>query len=103
GGADAASLGQHRREFEAKISETCAAAPWFSDVGSRSAPELSAEWRSAVAAHRGGDRNAALAGYRSVLAEQPASAAGQYLLGSLLRDSGQRGEAGRAFKSALDA
>jgi len=103
GGADAASLAEHRLELEHTLFETCAAAPWFSDLGGRSASELSADWRGAVAAHRGGDLNAALAGYRSVLAEQPGYAPGQYLLGSLLRDRGDRGEAGRAFKAAVDA
>ena len=100
---DAASLVQHRLELERHLREACAGAPWFADVGSRSAAELSAEWRRAVAAHRSGDRSAALAAYRSVLAEQPGHAAGQYLLGSVLRDRGERSEAGRAFKAAVDA
>ena len=101
-GRDAASLAQHRIELERTVLETCAAAPWFSDVAHRTASELGADWRSAVAAHRNGDADAALAGYRDVLAEQPTYAAGQYLLGSLLLDRGQRGEAGRALKAAVE-
>jgi predicted O-linked N-acetylglucosamine transferase (SPINDLY family) len=102
-GRDARALGQHRVELERTLLETCAAAPWFADVARRTASELGAEWRTAVAAHRRGDREAALAGYRDVLAEQPTYAAGQYLFGSLLRDCGQRGEAGRALRAAVEA
>jgi predicted O-linked N-acetylglucosamine transferase (SPINDLY family) len=102
-GGDAQALAQHRMALERMLFETCAAGPWFADVAHRTASELGADWRSAVAAHRRGDRDAALAGYREVLAEQPRYAAGQYLLGLLLRDCGQRAEAGRALRVAIEA
>lgn len=102
-GRDAQTLEQHRVELERTLFETCATANWFADVAQRTASELGAAWRSAVDAHRRGDREAALAGYRDVLVEQPTYAAGQFLLGSLLRDSGQRADAGRALWAALDA
>jgi predicted O-linked N-acetylglucosamine transferase (SPINDLY family) len=102
-GSGAEALAQHRVELERMLFQTCAAAPWFADVAQRTASELGADWRTAVAAHRRGDRDAALAGYQDVLAEQPAYAAGQYLLGSLLRDCGRRAEAGRALGAAVEA
>ena len=100
---DASALARHRLELERVLFETCLKAPWFADVAPRTAAELNANWRAAVAAHRSGDRDSALAGYADVLAEQPTYAAGQYLLGSLLRNSGRRGEAGRALAAAVAA
>ena len=102
-GGDAAALAQHRVELERTLFQTCATAPWFADVAPRTASELGAEWRTAVAAHRSGDRDAALAGYQDVLAEQPTYAGGQYLLGRLLRDCGRGAEAGRALAAAVEA
>jgi predicted O-linked N-acetylglucosamine transferase (SPINDLY family) len=89
--------------LEAALCEACAAAAWFTDVGARSAPEISAAWQTAVTAHQAGESEAAIAGYRDVLAEQPGYAPGQYLLGVLLRDLGRPDEAGPAFAAALAA
>jgi predicted O-linked N-acetylglucosamine transferase (SPINDLY family) len=97
------ALARHRLELEQALLEACVSAPWFGDVGRRSASELGGHWRAAVAAHRAGDRETALAGYRDVLAEQPGYASGQYLLGSLLREGGQRAEAGKALRAAVEA
>ena len=101
--ADEAALARHRVALEAALYEACAAEAWFADVGVRSAPEISAAWQAAVAAHQAGDSEAAIAGYRDVLAEQPGYAPGQYLLGVLLRDLGRSPEAGVAFAAALAA
>ncbi len=100
---DEAALSRHRLALEAALYEACAAAAWFTDVGARSAPEISAAWQTAVAAHQAGESEAAIAGYRDVLAEQPGYAPGQYLLGVLLRDLGRPDEAGPAFAAALAA
>jgi len=101
--ADEAALSRHRLALEAALHEACAAAAWFADVGARSAREISAAWQAAVAAHQAGESEAAIAGYRDVLAEQPSYAPGQYLLGVLLRDRGRPLEAGAAFAAALAA
>lgn len=102
-GGDAAALARHRLALEAALQEACAAQPWFADVGARSAVELGAAWRDAVAAHQAGEAEVALAGYRDVLAEQPGYAPGYYLLGVLLRDAGRRQEAAAALAAALAA
>jgi predicted O-linked N-acetylglucosamine transferase (SPINDLY family) len=102
-GGDVAALAKHRTALELALMNTCTAAPWFADVAPRTAAELGVTWRAAVAAHHGGDLDAALAGYRDVLGEQPAYAPGQYLLGTLLRDRGRRAEAGRALVAAIEA
>jgi predicted O-linked N-acetylglucosamine transferase (SPINDLY family) len=101
--ADEAALSQHRLALEAALYDVCAAAPWFSDVGARAAPEILAAWQAAVGAHEAGQSEAAIAGYRDVLAEQPGYAPGQYLLGVLLRDLGRSPEAEAAFAAALAA
>jgi protein O-GlcNAc transferase len=102
-GADKAALSRHRATLEATLVDACAVAPWFADVGARSAAELAAAWRAAVAAHQAGEADAAIAGYRDVLAEQPGYAPAQYLLGVLLRDRGKRQEAAAALAAALAA
>jgi predicted O-linked N-acetylglucosamine transferase (SPINDLY family) len=102
-GGDVEALAQHRTALELALMDTCTAAPWFADVASRTAAELGAAWRAAVAAHQRGDLDAALAGYRDVLAEQPTYAPAQYLLGTLLRDRGRSVEAGRALAAAVEA
>ncbi|HEV8256182.1 MAG TPA: tetratricopeptide repeat protein [Casimicrobiaceae bacterium] len=100
---DEEMLARHQRSIEAVLLETCAAAPWFADASAHSAAELGATWRAAVAAHQGGDGDAAIAGYRVLLAEQPGYAPAQHLLGVLLRDRGQRREAGVALAAAVAA
>ena len=102
-GADEAALSRHRSVIEAALHDACAAAPWFAEVGRRPAAEISAAWQAAVAAHQAGESEAAIAGYRDVLAEQPGYAPGQYLLGVLLRDLGRSQEAAAAFAAALAA
>ena len=100
---DEGALARHLRSLEAVLLETCAAEPWFADASAHSAAETSATWRAAVAAHQRGDADAAIAGYRALLAEQPGSPPAQHLLGVLLRDRGQRREAGLALAAALAA
>ena len=101
--ADEAALSRHRLALEAALYEACAAATWFADVGGRSSAEISAAWQAAVSTHQAGQSEAAIAGYRDVLAEQRGYAPGQYLLGVLLRDLGRSLEAGEAFAAALAA
>src|SRR5947208_1479067 len=40
-GADEAALSRHRSMIEAALHDACAAAPWFAEVGRRSAAEIS--------------------------------------------------------------
>jgi predicted O-linked N-acetylglucosamine transferase (SPINDLY family) len=103
GGGSEEALAQHRLALEATLLDTCAAEPWFADVAAHSAAELAALWRRVVAAHQAGDIEAAIAGYRELLAEQPGYAPAQHLLGVLLRDRGQRRDAAIAFRAALAA
>jgi predicted O-linked N-acetylglucosamine transferase (SPINDLY family) len=102
-GSDARSMDEHRLAVEAALADFCRAAAWLRD-SARSSPEaLSAQWRAAVAAHQAGNADAALAGYRAVLEEQPGFAPAQYMSGVLLRDRGQPAEAEAAFRVALAA
>src|SRR5208283_3573757 len=102
-GGDEAALARHRLALEAALRDGCANEPWFADVTAHTAAELSARWREVVAAHQAGDAEAALNGYRELLAEQPRYAQAQHLLGVLLRDRGQPRAAAAAFKAALAA
>jgi protein O-GlcNAc transferase len=100
-GGEEQALAQHRLVLEAALIERCSAEPWFADVSPHSAAELSALWRRVIAAHQAGDVEAAMAGYRELLAEQPGYAPAQHLLGVLLRDRGERRDAASAFSAAL--
>jgi len=102
-GADEQALLQHRLGLEQALIAACTSARWFTDVGTRTSGELASAWRAAVAAHRSGAVETALEGYRDVLGEQPTYARGQYLLGVLLRDRGERADAVRAFTAAVEA
>jgi len=72
-------------------------------AGMPAAGELAALWSDAVAAHRGGKRDAAAHGYRAVLALQPGFAQAHYLLGTALREAGDAAAARAAFDAALAA
>jgi protein O-GlcNAc transferase len=100
GGVDA--LVQHRAALERSVVAACSSEAWFADVAPRTAAELGTVWQTAVDAHQSGKVDAALAGYADVLAEQPKYARGQYLLGMLLRDRGERSESERALRSAIE-
>jgi len=97
------ALAQHRAQLESALLEACDTEAWFVAQGVRSAADLAASWRAAVAAHQAGDIDVALASYRDLLAEQPGYAPAQHLLGTLMRDRGQRAEAEQAFAAALEA
>src|SRR5208282_5322214 len=97
------ALAHHRLALEAALRDFCTAQPWFADVAASSAADLAARWRAAVGAHQGGDAEAAIAAYRELLVEQPGYVPAQHLLGVLLRERGQRGEAAIAFAAALAA
>jgi predicted O-linked N-acetylglucosamine transferase (SPINDLY family) len=103
GRGDEAALAQHRLALEVALLEACTSAPWFADAAAHTAAELAATWRTVIAAHQAGDVDAAIAGYRDLLSEQPGYAPAQHLLGVLLRDRGQRREAAAAFGAALAA
>jgi predicted O-linked N-acetylglucosamine transferase (SPINDLY family) len=103
GGSDEPALALHRAELESALVEACDTEAWFVSQGERSAADLTAAWRAAVAAHQAGDIDVAIASYRDLLVEQPGYAPAQHLLGTLLRDRGQRAEAEQAFAAALDA
>jgi protein O-GlcNAc transferase len=97
------ALKAHRAALEAALLEACGREPWFAASGNRSATELAALWRTAVAAHQAGEADAAIRGYREVIAEQPEHAPPHYLLGVLLRDRGERREAEEALRTAVEA
>src|SRR5205085_10438079 len=88
--SDEPMLAQHRLALERTLAEECAGELARSTALARTAGDLAVAWRSAVAAHEAGELDAAIAGYRNVLAEQADYAPAQYLLGVLLRDRGQR-------------
>ncbi len=98
---DDAALSRHRFALEAALQDGCAGEGWLAEVTTRTAPELSARWRAAVAAHQAGDAEAAQSAYRELLAEQPGYAPAQHLLGALLRERGEMRDAAAAFKAAL--
>ena len=101
--SDEQVLTQHRLALERALGEACAGELALSAARTRTAADLATAWHSAVAAHEAGEMNAAIAGYRAVLAEQPDYAPAQHLLGVLLRDRGQRREAEQALEAALAA
>jgi protein O-GlcNAc transferase len=101
--SDEPALTQHRLALERALGEACAGELALSTARRRAAADLAVAWHSAVAAHEAGEVNAAIAGYRDVLAEQPDYAPAQHLLGVLLRDHGQSHDAERAFEAALAA
>jgi len=96
-------LARHRAELEASIVAHCKAAPWFATSAARTPAEMETAWRTAVAAHQRGDPDAAIAGYRDVLAEQPGHAPAHYLLGVLLGQMGQGAAAQEALAAAVEA
>jgi predicted O-linked N-acetylglucosamine transferase (SPINDLY family) len=100
-GADEEALARHRLALERALLESCAAEPWWQDVSARSAAETTEAWRAAVGAHQRGEVDAAIKGYRELLADQPKLAPAQYLLGVLLRDRGQVKEAEQALAAAV--
>lgn len=100
---DDAALDRHRVALEETLQAALAAQPWFGNSGTRSAAELAAAWRAALTAHQTGSPDAALAGYRDLLAEQPGYAPAQHMLGAVLRERGQLDEALAAFTAALAA
>jgi predicted O-linked N-acetylglucosamine transferase (SPINDLY family) len=102
GAADDEALARHVASVEEALLRATRD-PWFADVSKHSAAETSAAWRAAVAEHQAGNADAAVAGYRALLAEQPNYAPAQHLLGILLRDRGHRREAGIALAAALSA
>jgi protein O-GlcNAc transferase len=103
GGPDARSLAEHRMAIEAALAEACRGTAWFRDSARPSPEAMSAQWRAAVAAHQAGNADAALAGYRGVLAEQPGFAPAHYLSGVLLSERGQPAEAEAAMRAAIAA
>ena len=102
-GADAQALDEHRAALERVLLDACTTAAWFTDVAPRTATELDAVWRGAVAAHQSGSLEAARAGYEDLLADEPRHARASYLLGLLLRNEGQSADAVAALSAAVEA
>ena len=100
---DAAALDQHRVALEDALQAALAAQPWFGNGSARSAKDLAETWRAALTAHQAGQADAALAGYRELLAEQPGYAPALHMLGAIQRERGQLDEALAAFEAALAA
>jgi protein O-GlcNAc transferase len=100
---DDAALEAHRVALEEALQDALAAQPWFANGSARSAAELAEVWRAALVAHQAGQADAALAGYRELLADQPGYAPAQHMLGAILRERGQLDEAVAAFTAALAA
>ena len=67
------------------------------------APAMAALWTDAVRAHQRGDTPTARAQYAQVLELQPEYAPGHYLLGVVLRDSGDLAAARQSFTTAVAA
>ena len=96
-------LRAHRHGVEAAL--VAAIAPQLSSgpACAVSAVAMSRRWREALRAHQAHDADAALAAYRDVLELQPHFARAHYLLGMLLRDGGQHGEALHQLDLAVGA
>jgi predicted O-linked N-acetylglucosamine transferase (SPINDLY family) len=101
--ADDAALEAHRVALEEALQGALAAQPWFANSSARSPAELAEAWRAALVAHQAGQADAALAGYRDLLADQPGYAPAQHMLGVILRERGQLDEAVAVFSAALAA
>jgi predicted O-linked N-acetylglucosamine transferase (SPINDLY family) len=96
------ALGKHRIALEAAL-RAGGAQPGLAASSERSAAELAAMWRAALSAQEASDADAAIAGYRKLLAEQADYAPALHLLGILLRNRGQREEAARSLAAAVAA
>jgi len=95
---DVASWTEHRRAIEAALRLACGDK---SGQAGLTPGAMIGLWRRAVAAHQGSDADAALAGYREVLAEQPDFAPALYLQGLLLRDRGRDDDARSSLASVI--
>jgi predicted O-linked N-acetylglucosamine transferase (SPINDLY family) len=100
---DEQTLEQHRLALEAMLQAACTVEPAFAETSLRAAADLSALWREAAAAQGTGKLDAAIDGYRQLLAEQPGYAPAQHLLGVALRERGEPAEAERMFAAAVAA
>lgn len=96
-------LRAHRNDVEAALA--AAIAPQLSSGPGCvvSAVAMSRRWRETLRAHQAQDADAALEAYRDVLDLQPHFARAHYLLGMLLRDRGQQGEALHQLELAVGA
>ncbi len=102
-GSDPAALARHRVETAKALESAVQTQAWFRARASLSPEASVAAWRSAVAAHQAGERDAALAGYSGVLVEQPGFAPAEHLSGVLLRDGGFADAAMPRFAAAVAA
>ncbi|MEP6942304.1 MAG: tetratricopeptide repeat protein [Betaproteobacteria bacterium] len=102
-GSDPAALARHRAEIAKSLASAVQTQGWFNARSSLSPEASSSAWRAAVAAHQAGERDAALAGYRGVLAEQPGFAPAEHFSGVLLRDGGFADAAMPHFAAAVAA
>jgi predicted O-linked N-acetylglucosamine transferase (SPINDLY family) len=102
GAMDAAALAGHRADIERAIGAVVAGAQG-SGGATLTAEGLSALWHEAIEAHQAGRADRARDAYREVLGQQPDYAPAHYLLGLVLRDAGQREEAGRSLVAAVSA
>jgi len=100
-GSDPAALGRHRADTAMALESAVHAQAWFKARASLSPEASAAAWRSAVAAHQAGERDAALAGYSAVLVEQPGFAPAEHFSGVLLRDGGFADTAMPRFAAAV--
>jgi predicted O-linked N-acetylglucosamine transferase (SPINDLY family) len=100
--ADHAALARHVADIERAIGAAIGA-QGVSERATRTAEEMNALWQQALAAHRTGMLDRAREAYGEVLAAQPDYAPAHYVLGMLLRDAGQREDAGRSLAAAVSA
>ena len=94
---------EHRRAIEVALTAACTQKSWSAPPATLTPDAMVGLWRSAVAAHQGSDVDAALAGYRAVLAEQPNFAPALYFQGLLLRDRGRLADARSSLGAAVAA
>jgi len=86
-------LHAHREDIEKALA--AASAPEVSSGVANALPAttMASHWHEALRAHQTKDTEAAIAAYRGVLELQPEFARARYLLGLLLRDRGDQGDA----------
>ena len=96
-------LRAHRHEVQAALAAAIAPQLSSGTACALSPVAMSRCWREALRAHQAHDADAALAAYRDVIELQPDFARARFLLGILLRDRGQHGEALQQLSLAVGA
>ncbi|MDQ6916711.1 MAG: tetratricopeptide repeat protein [Pseudomonadota bacterium] len=103
GNMSESSWSDQREAIEHALTAACANATTPAATAALTPAAMASLWHQSVAAHQRRDLDAALEGYRAVLAEQPGHAPALYLQGLLLRDRGNDSVARSSLAAAIAA